>query len=147
MAERRTYRVKAGYGPHGIVDESGMRCKVRAGETFRAYGHEPFVRKWAYKLEEVVGGAAEPVSTEPTELEDAADAAHESVNPEMVHTGGGWYDVINPVTGVKLNSRSLRKSAAEKFLTGGSSKSEPAQEQAEGEEEPSDADKSRRRRS
>jgi hypothetical protein len=50
---------------------------------------------------------------------DALPAADLGKTLSVKSRGGGWYDVINTVTLQKLNSKPLRREAAESFLPDG----------------------------
>jgi hypothetical protein len=50
---------------------------------------------------------------------DAIPAADLGKTLSVKSRGGGWYDVVNTVTMQKLNSKPLRREAAESFLPDG----------------------------
>jgi len=50
--------------------------------------------------------------------EEAKKAFDGGIDIGLKHRGNGWYDVINTVTGDKLNTEALRAKDAKEFLSG-----------------------------
>jgi hypothetical protein len=66
---------------------------------------------------------------------DAIPAADLGKTLSVKSRGGGWYDVVNTATLQKLNSKPLRREAAESFLPDGQTLEESIDEETDTEEE------------
>ena len=89
------FRLKKGCGSHVFSDDRGT---ISQGQTFHATPFE--VRNITAKIEP---------------LEPVPEEQPEPVEPrfDIVHKGGGWYSVINVITGEALNDKALKKTEAQ----------------------------------
>lgn len=92
---------------------------VVKGQVFSAFEWELGGHKHMYEL---IEDPSCPKTAVPGSTEDESLVAL-----EIVHRTRGWYDVVNPKTGVKVNDRPLRAEEARLLAGGGEPKEEAAE--------------------
>lgn len=158
MANKRTYRVKKGYGPHQIIiagegTSKAVRAKIYPGETFNDFPDSRNVQGWEFKLEVISGGVLvdHEIVRQEVEVEETKDAAA----LRKISRGSNRFDVVNEDTGEKLNNRLLSSKEADELINMGApekptvevgGKDEEEKEEEEQEEKIASGAESKKRR-
>lgn len=111
--KKKTFRLQHGYSSL-IID--GRRVDLAPGATVRCYPEEipqGFINQFS-----LIGIERERLEASTTEeiLEEEENKNVISDRFELMHKGGGYYDVVNKETGKPVNDTGLRKEDAKLLI-------------------------------